>query len=217
MEIDDKTAIPNIAKCIRKVSVAEIECLFPRLLLLVSGGGCMFFWSVLCLRTNSRFFCGSRSVFLGSVLKKGNKFSKVSSSLVFFLLGALCGGSAFVKMAWRLVCALGDDTVTLILSVTVRVPAARGRRHRSVRGVRRSDLVWLCNRKICRVLKTPKGAKGGWVPRKTTGDFGMSLVNAPGSPNDAGWLGADPKVDCSRLCLKSQGWFSADGSQSETP
>lgn len=59
----------------------------------------MFFWSVLCLRRNSSFFFGSRSLFLGCVLKKGNKLSEVSSSLVFFLLEALCSGSAFVKMA----------------------------------------------------------------------------------------------------------------------
>lgn len=59
----------------------------------------MFFWSVLCLRRSSSFFFGSRSLFLGSVSKKGNKLSKVFSSPVFFLLEALCSGSAFVKMA----------------------------------------------------------------------------------------------------------------------
>ena len=49
--------------------------------------------------TNLGSFFGSGSLFLGSVLKKGNECKNVFCSLVFFLLKAICNGSAFVKMA----------------------------------------------------------------------------------------------------------------------
>lgn len=101
MEIDSKTAIPSFIKSIQNILFQQSEVFISQ----IFNPGVLKEMYILLAHSlfKNKFevwgVLGSGSLFLGSVLKKGNKFSEVFRSLVFLLLEAICNGSAFVKMA----------------------------------------------------------------------------------------------------------------------